>query len=359
MRRVTLLLVTFGLVFGGFGRGQDITKVATTAGQFLKLNLSPHAAGLGGAYVALANDITAPAWNPASVAFLPGRRSLGATYTNLYAGIRHLYLGYAQPTSRSSYVGLSVVYLNSGRMEVTTIDLPEGTSEYFDVADVAIGLTYARRMTDLLSLGVTVKYINERIYRESATTIAFDAGSYFNTGIAATVLGMSVTNFGGQIKYDGPDLDIDVDIDPDYEGNRPTKSRLETEAWPLPLTFRMGIRTDLIGGLNQRRPSPIHRLTWVLDANDPLDHRLRYNFGLEYSWRKILAVRAGYQPRVPLYDETNPETAVATTVYEEARYGFGLGLNLKAGSMRVKFDYAVSNFGILDFVQQAGMTVQF
>ena len=47
--------------------------VGTTAGQFLRVGLGARAVGLGGAFSALADDVTAIYWNPAGLAQIENR----------------------------------------------------------------------------------------------------------------------------------------------------------------------------------------------------------------------------------------------------------------------------------------------
>lgn len=319
----------------------EITKVGTTIGGFLKFETGPRAAGLGGAYVGMADDISTLAWNPAGISNLD-KMTFGGTHAQLYAGITHSFFGYTIPTDNTNTLGLSVIYLNSGEMEVTTIDFPDGTGEFFAVQDIAVGVTYARQMTDFLSLGVTGKLIREQIYREVAQTITFDFGSYFDTGVANTILGMSISNFSGEMKLDGPDLDVTSDINTQNQGNRQTDSRLMTESWPLPLTFRMGIRTDLFGGVSNLGKGTPHRLSVLADANDPVDHKMRSNFGIEYEWSEMIALRTGYH-----------------NGYDTAGLAGGFGLQFTTGGAKIQFDYALSDYGLLDFIHQFAMQVSF
>ena len=337
--------IFFSLPHTGYGQSAqdlktgEITKVGTTIGGFLKFEVGPRAAGLGGAYVGLADDITTMAWNPAGISNLD-KMSFGVTHAQLYAGITHSFFGYTFPMGNSNTVGLSAVYLNSGEMEVTTIDIPDGTGEYFSVQDLALGLTFSRQVTDFLSLGITGKLVREQIYREVAQTATFDFGSYFDTGVMNTILGMAITNFSGEMKLDGPDLDASSDINQQNQGNRIVPSRLTTESWPLPLTFRMGIRTDLIGGIANRGVGSVHRLSLLADANDPVDHKMRSNFGLEYEWSQLLSMRLGYHNN-----------------YDTAGLAGGFGLHLDAGGADLNFDYALSDYGLLDYVHQFAVQI--
>jgi hypothetical protein len=345
MKRSFIIITALAFTVMGFAQvnsndiPEDVSKVATTAAQFLKLEVGPRATAMGGATVAAVEDMTALFWNPAGLAKVK-QQSFYGTYTSLYAGIQHGYVAFGMPIGRSDYFGAHVTYLNSGKMEVTSLEFPEGTGEFFTVSDIAIGLSYARNLTDRLSVGGTVKLVNETIWRETATAFGFDVGSQFDTGIKGIKLGMSITNFSTKFKFDGPDLNIDVDTDPLYSGNPDTEARLNTQEWSLPLVFRLGIMVDLVGPNSEFLKNPDHRVSFAFDANDPLDNYLRFNTGIEYAYRDMLAFRAGYHLN---YDETS--------------YSVGVGLKLDVNSMPLNIDYAIVNYGVLGFINQISIQV--
>ncbi len=55
--------------------GQTLSKSGTTAAQFLKIGVGARAIGMGGAFAATADDITAMYWNPAGLARVYGREA--------------------------------------------------------------------------------------------------------------------------------------------------------------------------------------------------------------------------------------------------------------------------------------------
>ena len=59
---------------------------AGDAAHFLRNGLGARALGMGGAFVAVANDATASVWNPAGLASQPGLH-LGASYENQFGGL--------------------------------------------------------------------------------------------------------------------------------------------------------------------------------------------------------------------------------------------------------------------------------
>ncbi len=127
---------------------------------------------MGGNFVARADDASALFWNPAGAAIITDYK-MTFGHTLWFADLTHDYFGMVVPWSEGA-IGLSVVALNTGEGEVTTIAEPEGTGLTWDVSDLAVGLTYARPLTDRFSVGITGKYINESLYNESASTFAVD-----------------------------------------------------------------------------------------------------------------------------------------------------------------------------------------
>lgn len=318
---------------------EDVSKVATTACQFLKMEVGAKASGLGGASVAGVSDISSLYWNPAGLSKIE-TQSFYATYTKLYAGIQHGFVGFGTQIGASDYIGVSANYLNSGEMEVTTPRYPEGTGEFFAVSDLAVGLTYTRVLTDRLSIGVTGKFIQETIWREVARAVAFDIGSQFDTGLKGIKLGMSISNFGSSIKFDGDDLTINIDTDPDYDGNADSEARLNPETWALPLVFRLGLACDIVGPESEIVKVQGQRLTITFDANDPMDNYLRFNLGAEYEIANTLALRGGYHIN-----------------YDQASFTAGIGLKLNVNSMPLNIDYAIVNYTTLGLVNQVSIQV--
>jgi len=380
--------------------GEDFSKVATSIGQFLKLEYGAAGAAVGGAYTALAQGAVSMAWNPAGIAFSDGP-DLYVSNTELYAGITSNYLGFTMPLGGGNTLGILAQYMNSGDMEVTTLDYPDGTGEQFQVSGLALGMAFTRRLTDRLAVGVTAKMVKETIYRETASTFAFDIGSNFDLGIYGMVLGMSIQNFGVGARFDGPDLNQIVDINDDLQGNPQLTSRLLTEEWPLPIVFRAGIRSDVIGGKSPWFPSDAQRLSILVDANDPFDAVLRGAIGFEYGWNDMFFVRGGYKMKYEwdiqydiyetqyngVYDlgedyfdqngngsrdanesftdglriKTGEENIGSWDSYYGAdkyalrRFSIGTGLKYNLYGTKLLFDYSYSNYGIIGMVQQVSL----
>ena len=344
MKKILILLLIFILSVGlTSGEAADFSRVGSTVAQFLKIPVGARGAALGGAYAAAGEDVFAMAWNPAGIAKIT-RTTIGGAYKSYIADLQFGFVGIALPLQDQSTFGISAAFLTSDPIEINTIIEPNGTGTYYDYSDFVIGITYSRWMTDRLTVGASIKYIRQSIYREDATALAFDIGSQFDTGLYGTRLAMSISNFGSKMRMDGPDINTISDTQPYLEGNRDTESRLKTKDWPLPLLFRMGILMDIYGGKNPNFHDEKNRVTLMLDANDPIDHNLRGNVGIEYNWNNVLALRGG---RYINYDDNT------------LGFTFGGGVNINYGGNNIIIDYAYQDFGLLDSVHQYSFILYF
>lgn len=279
---ILLMLATLSLG----ASAQD--KVGTTAAPFLGLGVGARAMGMGGAQVAAVQGPDALYWNPSAITDM---RSHGISFSNNYwlVGSSMQYAGLVFDGEQLGHFGLSVTVLDYGEMEVRTIDRPEGTGELYTPMDLAVGISYARMLTDRFSLGGTVKYIRQSIWNESANGIGVDLGVTYRTDLRGLRIGMSMSNFGTGMQLDGKDLRRAIDVEPDLEGNNDRiGARLETQDWALPLVFRVGIAMDAFSyGENTLRVS--------IDGLAPADNAQTANFGAEYSFRDMFFLRGGYR----------------------------------------------------------------
>ena len=183
---IVLLFVT--TVFGQYRDIPEVvTKVATSTANWLRLETSARAIGMGGAHVASGRGIAGIPYNPASIAYIEKSEAY-FSMVNYLAGIQHGVLSYGRKMGPSDYVGFHLFYLDSGPMAVTNEYYPDGTGEDFRVVSTAFRTTYARRLTDRLKVGGSLNYIRDVIYEADMQVIAFDIGSNFDTGIYGVIL---------------------------------------------------------------------------------------------------------------------------------------------------------------------------
>ena len=327
MKHNLLLILIIGIGFSQYRDIPDVvTKVATTAGNWLKLETGARGVGMAGAMVAAGTGVSAITYNPASIGFIKGSE-LYYSKTNYLAGISHSSMAYGTQVTPTDFVALHLFSFNSGKMDVTNAFFPDGTGEEFDVTGLSIRGTYAKILTDRLKFGVSIKYIRETIYTTAMQTFAIDLGSNFDTGIYGVILGMSVSNFGPDVKFSGEGLEQQVADTLSVDG---TLAKL-TDKFPIPMSFRLGIKKDIFS-------DDIHKLTIAMDGVNPIDYIVTGNIGLEYSWLETAYVRGG--------THLNHDTA-----------SFTMGAGIKIGNIFV--DYAYANYGILENTNQFGLRFGF
>ena len=321
------------------------SNVGTTAASFLDIGIGARSLAMGGAFTAVANDATALYWNPAGITNIM-RPVTHFYYAPWFVDIDFTHGAAVVPLGRMGTLGLSITSVTMGEMKVRTLQVPEGTGELFEVSNLALATTYARKLTDRFSFGLNIKLVQEKIWHMNANVIAADVGCLFVTKNKGIRIGMSISNFGSKMKLEGYDTERDFDIDETIFGNNDKiDSHLDTQGWPLPLVFRAGISKDVIN-------DKIHKLTLAGDAIHPNNNYEYLNLGLEYTFMSIGSIRAG-QSYIFLDEQ-------ATSEELNNQFTFGAGLNYKIPrGPRIQLDYVVRDFGVLKSVGSYSLNISF
>ena len=314
-------------------------KVGTSSSPFLGISIGPRAAAMGGAFSAVANDASSIYWNPGGISRLE-KSNVMVSHTRWLLDTDFNWAGVVLKVGGGNAIGLSVTQLNYGDEEVTDELNQEGTGARWSANDLAVAVSYARSMTDRFSIGGSFKYIEQKIWNERASAVAFDVGLVFVTQFDELRLGMSISNFGADMKYDGKDLLQRIDTDPDNSGNNETiVAALKTDNWPLPLFFRVGLAYDLV-----RRGKT--KITVAADALRPSDNTGVLNAGGEIAIQDVLFLRGGYKS---LFREESEEGLT---------YGVGLKYNTGAAGV-INIDFAYADFGLLDNAKMFSLGLNF
>jgi hypothetical protein len=328
---VTMFLVSSHLL------AQSGGNAGSAGAQFLKIGVGARAMGMGGAFGSLEGDATSLAWNPAGIGGID-RIDVAVQHTAWVAEMNHEFIGLVVPVTDQFTLGLHTIVLTSGKIEMTTIDNPEGTGVFYDATDLAVGVTSAVRLSSQLVLAATVKYIEERIYDVRSSGLALDAGASYETGFRSLRIGFGVSQLGLDQSFSGRPLE--VRYEPVSPGEPPVKAELSADKFQLPLTFRAGGSFDVITMFSE--PSTEHRLIAALDFMQYTDVTERVAIGAEYAWENTLFLRAGN-----LFNA------------DELSWSVGAGLGLTMEDVRISFDYAASSLGIFGLGHRAGITIKY
>jgi hypothetical protein len=327
-----LIITTTNVCFGQ-------AKVGTTIAPFLGISVAPRATSMGGAFAAVANDVSTLYYNPGGLSRITGSQ-LMFSHTEWLLGTSFNWIGFGLNLDGTNAIGASITQLDYGEEDVTTVLQPEGTGEKWSASDLAAAITYTRSLTDRFSIGGSAKYIQQRIYNESGHAFALDVGLLFTTEFKDMKLGMSISNFGTDIRFDGKDLLHRVDLDEETIGHNETiVSKLKTETWPLPLFFRVGLAMDVI-------KTAKNRLTIAVDAFRPSDNTEIINAGGEFALNEWVFLRAGYKS---LFRDDSEEGLTA-----------GAGINIKFGTTGIcTLDYGYMDFGLFESVHMYSLKLGF
>jgi hypothetical protein len=255
---------------------------------FLKLGVGARAMGMGGAYVAEANDPTAVYWNPAGLGGL-GRTQITFMHNEWIQDFRQDFAAVAVPAFRDGRgglaLGLSTFYADEFERRSDTGVL----LGHFGFNDILATGSVAYPFSDALTGGFSAKFIREMIDQEDATSVAFDAGARLAVPRTSLVLAGALQNVG-------------------------TKAKFVSESFELPTTIRLGAAN----GWRLASWSSDARLSAEFRKANGEDSRIQ--LGGEWLYRETAALRVGYK-----------------LGYDEEDVSFGLGLSRD----RFRFDYAL------------------
>jgi len=304
------------------------SKVGTTVGQFLKIEPSARLSAMGNAGTSLSDEAAAAFYNPASLGRVKGI-DIQFTYNQWLADIKYNYATAALNIEGIGTLALQVTSLNSGDMEITTVEKEQGTGLYFDVTNLSLGLAYGIMLTDKVSAGVAVNYVQETIYNSSLVNVAFNFGVQYITAIEGLAIGASVSNFGPRASYDGRDIYFNYDADPNKHGDHSKlPAELRMGSFGLPTLFRVGLSYTV----------PINSWNRFIISSDAMhsnDNDERVNIGGEWTFMNTFAVRGGFRD----------------LFLKDSEGGLVLGAGAKvgiAGNTDLSFDYAWADYGRLN-----------
>ena len=278
----------------------EINGNGTTGANFLELDIGSAATSMGGAYVSVANDVSSAYWNPAGLAYIQSKQTM-FMYQPWIVGINNIYAGVAINYPLYGTLALTMNYMDYGDEAVTTVSSPEGTGEFYSASEFAASISYGRRIVNWFSFGASAKYISSNIWHMNANAMAFDLGVLVTTDFFSVTgkrnqgmkIGMSISNYGTRLRYDGMDLLVPIDPNPDEYGNFDDVEGLyNTSEWELPLIFRLGFSVQPIYTNNLR-------LLVSADALHPNNNNESINIGTQLTYiqpgKLNLFLRGGYK----------------------------------------------------------------
>jgi hypothetical protein len=332
---------------------QDNTAYGTTAAEFLLFGAGARGAALGGAFAAIATDVSSLYYNPAGSALMSRAGAMVGTY-DYVAETRYSWGGVAFPFSGGSRtIGLQVGTFGFKDQPVYTVEEPEGTGSLYSVSQTFAGITLAQNFSDRFSAGITAKGIFDQLGQASGQAFAVDFGTHFHSSLSGHPIRFSfvLANLGTNLSYSGEALNAETPRDP-IPGEpdvpeTPQPSQFRTTGFNLPTIFRVGLAYDVLSGDN-------NRLTVISDFNQPNNNGAGFSAGGEWMSERLggsnfgFAVRGSYSYTAA--NNLDPADLSTTALRDEENLhglAFGGGLNYGSGDFNLGLDYAWRYLGVL------------
>lgn len=277
----------------------DFNRAGKTIYNFLRVEQGARPVAMGGAFTAVANDINSIFYNPAGLTHIESMEYV-FSYADWLVDSKFFSGAYGYTTGFGT-VGVSFIHFGIAEFEETLPLEPEGTGRMVGASNLALGLAFARDITDKLSLGGQVRYVQEILDQDTRKTVAFDLSTFYNTGFRNLTLGVSLRNLG-----------------PDQAVSKATRS----ETFPMPVDFNVTVASEILG----KRDGP-YSLTLAFENAFTIDLGDRYRIGAELWLMNLVALRGGYR-----YNYSNED------------FSFGVGISPNLMDKKFNIDLAYTNF---------------
>lgn len=320
-------------------QGQMINRYGTTAANFLEIGVGSDGNAMGEAYVAVTDGLSSIYWNPAGLASLKDP-TVSFMMQPWIVDINMLFTAGAVIIPGVGNLGFGITQMNYGEMPVTTLEYQEGTGENFTASDLAASITFSRKIVSWFAFGSSLKYIRSNIWHSSASSAAVDLGVLVNTKFFSFTgkdsdgmnIGMSISNYGTRMQFDGIDIYQPIDVSELEEGNYgDVAGQFRPSEWELPLIFRIGVALKPI-------VNDFTKVTIAADALHPNNNSESINLG------------CSMDNTIPGFGVFSLKGGVKALYMDSGQYGYTGGLGLKMfylGNRSLSVDYAFKSMGIL------------
>lgn len=324
MKNIKLGLLVVLLVFAatGYSYADGGNRNGTAGATELLIPVGTRGIAMGSATLTDAKGVEALFWNPAGLARGESNTNVMFSQMTYIADIGVSYGAVSTTIEGFGSLAMSVKSLAVGDILTTTTANPDGTGQTYSPEYMTIGLTYAKALSDRITVGLTANYISETLDKVGTHGFAFNVGiAYQNLGnINGLSFAVVMKNLGPQMKFDGTGLDVKA-VSADL--SRPQQYyKIDAAPFDLPATLELGV------GYRYNVDAD-NMLTLQGAFNNANYYNDEYKGGLEYSYNNMFFVRGGYLYTADLKSEQNVYGLTA-----------GAGFNYKMDDLDVKIDYA-------------------
>jgi hypothetical protein len=253
------------------------------------------------------------------------------TYTDWLKGTdtKIFSFGLTQRVSETGVIGLQIMSMNFGDIEVTTTDSPDGGLGTYSPSLMNFAFSYSKAFSNSIYAGFLLKVIGEQMSDLSAYGIAVDIGIQYITGPKDQfAFGVSLKNVGPTMQFSGDGLSLKALI-PGQETLFTLEQR--SDKFELPAQLNIGAAYDFLFGKEMRLTAAG---TFIANSFT----KDQFALGLEFSMMDWVMIRGGYTFESGMWDKmTSPDRSNVNS-------GLSLGL-----SVQVPFNKEKGSFFAVDY----------
>jgi len=319
----------------------------------LLINPWARSSGWGGANAGGVRGLEALNLNIAGTAFTK-KTEIIFSHTNWLAGtgINMNAFGLSQKVGESGVLSLSLMNMDFGYIDITTVDIPEGDIGTFHPGYTNVAIAYAKEFSNSIYGGLVVKVINEKIADLTASGICFDGGIQYLTGIGKNKLGkkihdnihfgISLKNWGTNMHFKGDGLSFRGTVPPN---NIVMTVEQRSADYDLPslmmisgmFDFYLAQKVDTIAD----KIKSDHRISIAANFTANSFTKDQFHVGLEYSFKEIVMIRGGY-----VYEKGINKYDTRTTAFTGPTVGVSVQIPLnkeKGSTFSIDYSYRDTN----------------
>jgi len=286
----------------------------------LLINPWARSSGWGGINTASIQGLEATFLNVAGLAGTENTEFLFASTSWLF-DMQVSAFGFSKALADDAVLGLAISTVSFGEISITDPNSPEGTGSTYSPVVMNIGLSYAKKFTDNISGGATVRMISESTPDMKASGMSLDAGIQYVAGANRQMkFGVSLKNVGPKMKFEGDGNGVKLSNDDAFGQDYDQTYELRSDAFELPSLLNIGASYDFNIDLDSR-------ITVAGNFTSNSFTKDQYGLGLEYGYKTYFMLRTGYVYESGIMDQTT-----RTTVFTGLNAGFTFEIPLSSGT---------------------------
>ncbi|PID62678.1 MAG: hypothetical protein CR986_00975 [Ignavibacteriae bacterium] len=321
MKKFNLILMIIMFIATGLSFAQS-SRNGTEGATELLIPVGARGVAMGNADLTNSHGVDALFWNPANLVRTNNNVDVLVSHMNYIADIGVQYGAIGVGLGNFGSMAFSIKSLGIGDILKTTIRNPDGTGQTFSPQYTTIGLSYAKMLSDRVSVGANFQYVSETIDLVSASGLSMDFGvTYSNlAGIEGFSMAIVLKHIGPDLQFDGSGLWVKATNPNQRRGEQFYK--INSAPFSLPTVFNIGLGYDFV--LNNE-----NNITFAGSFENHNNYSDQYRVGMEYNYDNLLFFRSGY-----LY---TTDVDKDDTLYD---FSVGFGLNYEVSGVGFMLDYA-------------------